>query len=212
MAKYYPIYVDIQDQPVLVVGGGTVALRKVETLLAYGAIVRIVSPCLVPELEALVDNRQCFWSCKNYSDEDLQDAVLVFSCTEKEEVNAAVAGQARKQGRPVNVVDDPVKCSFIVPSIWQQGDLCIAVSTGGSSPIMARQIRQEIAAHYGQETAAYLNVLKAWRNRAKEGLTPDKRQQFWETATSPHVRELVRTGRLDEVKGVIEACFRSLLA
>ncbi len=212
MAKYYPIFVDVQDQPVLVVGGGMVALRKVQTLLEYGAVVQIVSPRLVPELEVLVDNRSCCWSRKEYAREDLSKAILVFSCTEKEAVNAEVAGQAKELGRPVNVVDDPEKCSFIVPSIWQQGELCIAVSTGGSSPVVARQIRQELAAQYGQEMAAYLAVLKEWRRRVKASLPPEKRQQFWETATSAYVRELVRAKRVDEVKGVIEECFRSLLA
>lgn len=211
MSKYYPIFIDIDDHPVLVAGGGMVAWRKVQTLLDYGALVYIVSPHLIPELAALVDQQRCFWLSKEYSTADLNDAVLVFSCTEKEEVNAQVAQDAKRAYRPVNVVDDPEKCSFIVPSILQRGDLCIAVSTGGSSPIVARQIREELEQNYGDEIAAYLALLREWRNEIKHRLPPAKRRVFWDKVTAPEVRGLVKAKRLSEVKGVIEECFRSLL-
>ena len=211
MSQYYPIFMDLKAQPVLVVGGGVVALRKVQTLMQHGALVHIVSPRLVPELKVLIDEKTCFWSEKDYSKEDIQDAILVFSCTEKEEVNAQVANDANAHFRPVNVVDDPEKCSFIVPSIMEQGDLKIAVSTGGSSPIVARQVRAELQTHYGKEMAEYLTLLKTWRNRAKCSLSSEKRSIFWQRATDGEVRELIKAQRLTEAEGVIEKCFQSLL-
>lgn len=198
-------------QQVLVVGGGGVALRKVQTLLQHGAYVHIVSPRLVPELKELIDEKTCFWVEKDYSVEDIQEAILVFSCTDIEEVNAQVAADANAHQRPVNVVDAPEKCSFIVPSIMEQGDLKIAVSTGGSSPIVARQVRTELQALYGQEMAEYLTLLKTWRSLAKISLPSEKRSIFWQKVTDGKVRELIKAQRLTEAEGVVEKCFLSLL-
>ncbi|HEY8875641.1 MAG TPA: bifunctional precorrin-2 dehydrogenase/sirohydrochlorin ferrochelatase [Desulfosporosinus sp.] len=211
MSQYYPIFIDILAQPVLVVGGGTVALRKVQNLLQHGALVHIVSPQLVPELKKLIDSETCFWLEKDYSTEDINDSILVFSCTDKEAVNAQVAQDAKAHHRPVNVVDDPEKCSFIVPSIMERGDLKIAVSTGGSSPIVARQVRSELQAIYGQEMAEYLTLLKTWRSLAKSSLPSVKRSIFWQRATDGEVRRLIKAQRLTEAEGVVEKCFQSLL-
>lgn len=211
MPNYYPLFMDVEAQPILVVGGGTIALRKVQTLLDHGARVHIVSPQLVPELKELINNNTCRWSEKEYTTEDIQESILVFSCTEKEEVNARVSHDAKTHHRPVNVVDDPEKCSFIVPSIMEQGDLKIAVSTGGSSPIVARQIRAELQTYYGKEMAGYLSLLKAWRKKAKLGLPPEKRSIFWDRATDGEVRKLIKAQKTTEAEGVVEKCFLSLL-
>lgn len=211
MSQYYPIFMNLSAQPVLVVGGGVVALRKVQTLILHGALVRIVSPRLVPELRELIDEKTCSWVEKDYSIEDVQEAMLIFSCTEKQEVNAQVANDANAHHRPVNVVDDPEKCSFIVPSIMEQGELKIAVSTGGSSPIVAQQVRSELQSLYGQEMAEYLALLKTWRSHAKRSLPSEKRRIFWQRVTDGEVRELIKAQRITEAKGVVEKCFQSLL-
>ncbi|MGI1658641.1 MAG: precorrin-2 dehydrogenase/sirohydrochlorin ferrochelatase family protein [Desulfitobacterium sp.] len=212
MSHYYPIYVELQDKPVLVVGGGTVAFRKVMTLLEHGAIVRIVSPKLNPEIKRLVDGVRCIWLDKEYAADDLQDALLVFSCTEIEAVNEAVAGNANDAFRLINVVDDPDKCTFIVPSIFERGDLSIAVSTGGSSPIVARQIRAELEKCYGEAYKDYLVLLKSWRKDVKNQLTAEQKEKFWAQVTDGGVLQLIKNGQLDDAKGVMEKCFRSLLA
>ncbi len=211
MSQYYPIFMDLNALPVLVVGGGSVALRKVETLLHHGALVRIVSPRLVPKLQERIDGKTCVWVEKNYSTDDIQEAMLVFSCTEIEAINAQVSRDAKAYCRPVNVVDDPEKCSFIVPSIMEQGDLKIAVSTGGSSPIVARQVRADLEEMYGSEMTEYLGLLKHWRTRAKADLPPEKRSIFWNRATDGEVIRLIKADRLTEAKGVVETCFLSLL-
>ena len=211
MSQYYPIFINLNCQQVLVVGGGAVALRKVQTLIRHGALVHIVSPRLVPELKELIDDKTCFWLEKDYTSEDLKEAILVFSCTEKKEVNAQVAQDADTHHRPVNVVDDPKKCRFIVPSIMERGDLQIAVSTGGSSPIVARQIRAELQSLYGQEMAEYLVLLKTWRGVAKLGLPSEKRGIFWQRVTDGKVRKLIKAQQLTEAEGVVEKCFQSLL-
>lgn len=212
MSDYYPIFVDLRLKPVLVVGGGNVAYRKVQTLLEHGAIVYIVSPDLIEELQDLVKaSEHCFWVKKEYDAEDIQDCMIIFSCTEKDEVNAAVSRDAYNRKRLINVVDDPEKCSFIVPSIMERGDLQIAVSTGGSSPIVARQIREQLQRQYGQEFKDYLALLKEWRKKVKSDLLSEQKSRFWSQATDGEILELIKKGRLSEAKGVIERCFRSLL-
>jgi len=211
MPKYYPIMVDLEGQKVVVVGGGDVALRKVKTLIHYGADVIIVSPEVCAELQDLIDQHQCTWIPRRYTSTDIEGAVLVFSCTDKEDVNAQVARDAISNQRFVNVVDDPEKCSFIVPSIMQRGDLTIAVSTGGSSPMVASQIRAEIEALYGEEMATYLRLLKKWRNKVKHTLSPQKRLEFWTKVTDGHVRRLVKEKGESEAERVILQCFQSLL-
>lgn len=212
MPHYYPVFMDLESKPVLVVGGGTIAHRKVETLLACGATVTLVAPELIPELRSMVDEGHCRWEQRRFKSGDVGDAVLVFSCTEHEAVNAQVAAEAREAARAVNVVDDPEKCSFIVPSILRRGELSIAVSTGGSSPLVAKKIRQELEEIYGEEMAAYLNLLRSWRQEAKTRLSPPERAAFWARVTDGEVRQLIAENRIDEAKEVVEQCFRSLLA
>ncbi|MHB8125817.1 MAG: precorrin-2 dehydrogenase/sirohydrochlorin ferrochelatase family protein [Desulfitobacteriaceae bacterium] len=211
MSDYYPLFIDLKDQWVLVVGGGAVANRKVKTLLAHHALVRIVSPQLIPSLEILVDDKCCFWSQKEYAVTDLQGVVLVFSCTEKEDLNAQVALDAKVALRLVNVVDDPEKCSFIVPSLMERGDLSIAVSTGGASPIVARQIRMQLEELYGDSMAEYLALLKTWRPEIKRKLTKVNRQVFWKKVTDGIILDMIKANHLKEAKGVVEQCFQSLL-
>ena len=211
MASYYPIYIELEKKTVLVVGGGAVASRKVQTLLEYGALVKIVSPRIIPSLADMVDGDKCVWIQKEYSAEDIQDCVLVFSCTEKEEINARVAQDAKANNLLINVVDDPDKCSFIVPSILRRGSLTIAVSTAGSSPMVARQIREELEGFYGDEMKVYLDLLHNWRLEIKNSLPMEKRQQFWEQVTGGLVLNHIKNGQLDQAEEVMKQCFQSLL-
>ncbi len=210
--QYYPIYVDLEDQHVLVIGGGSIACRKVQTLLEYGARVTIVSPDLNPELIEIVRSGQCQWLQKEYSQGDIGDAILIYSCTDQEEVNAQVSEDAKADLRLINVVDDPVKCSFIVPSIFKRGDLSIAVSTGGSSPMVARKIRADLEAQYGEETERYLALLKSWRSEIKSSpLSVEEKMRFWEKVTDGEVLDLIKNNQDEKAKGMIQKCFQSLL-
>ena len=212
MPQYYPIYLDLENKQVLVVGGGKIAQRKVETLLEYGAVVTIVSPALTPELQEMVNRNSCVWFKKEYSTEDINNAELIYSCTDQEEVNAQISADAQAAMRLINVVDDPVKCSFIVPSILKRGDLSIAVSTAGSSPIVARQIRAELENLYGDEMSDYLALLKSWRTTIKGSLPMEKRLLFWEQVTDGTLLNLIKNGQHEEAKGMVKQCFQSLLA
>jgi precorrin-2 dehydrogenase / sirohydrochlorin ferrochelatase len=134
----------------VVVGGGTVATRKVGKLLQAGAEVVVVSSEVLPELaETGVEIHE-----RPYEYGDLDGASLAFTATDSREVNAAVAGEAKESGIPVNVADRPSEGDFAVPSTLRRGGLQVAVSTGGASPTLARRIRIELEEAFGPEWAA----------------------------------------------------------
>src|SRR4030042_230398 len=146
MSSYYPIFLDLKGKRCIVVGGGSVAERKVEMLLEHETSVTVISPELSPKLQHLADQGAIKTITRNYQKGDLKGAFLVIAATDDPSVNAAVAGQARKQRALVNVVDDPRASDFIVPSMVRRGDITIAISTAGKSPALARKLRSLLEA------------------------------------------------------------------
>ncbi len=162
MAKYYPIFLNIQDKKCLVVGGGNVAWRKVCSLKEAGARVTVVSPEFCPELkkETGVDR-----ILQKYDTEFLKGAVLVVASTDDGEVNRKIYHDAVERGILVNVVDKPEFCSFIVPASIVRGDLCISISTGGASPALARNIREYLEKQFGNEYDVFTKLLAEMRRK-----------------------------------------------
>ncbi len=166
--KYYPVFWDINGKKCVVVGGGEVAARKIERLLDCGAKVCVVSPGLHPELDNLKKEKRIEHIDDEYAVEYLYGATLVIGATDNETINAAISSDAKTQGIPVNIVDDPQKCDFILPSLVERGDLTIACGTGGTSPALARMLREELEAVYGEEYATLLNILGQLRGRMEK--------------------------------------------
>lgn len=138
--RYYPIFLDLKDKPVLVAGAGKVALRKAKGLVEAGARVTVAAPRWEPEFEHLpvrLLKRAVELS-------DLEGAYLAFTATDDRAVNHAIAAEAKQRGIPVNVADAPAECDFLVPSRIERGDVQIAVSTGGRSPRLAVEVRRKI--------------------------------------------------------------------
>ncbi len=155
----YPVFLDLQAVRVLVVGGGRVALRKVDGLLGAGAAVTVVAPERDPEFDRLgVEILP-----RRYRTGDVGGFRLVITATDDPEVNAAVAADASAAGIWVNSADDPQNCSFILPAITRQGDVVVAVSTGGSSPALASHLRREIA-----DTVLHPSLAAAARDLAEQ--------------------------------------------
>jgi precorrin-2 dehydrogenase / sirohydrochlorin ferrochelatase len=143
--KYYTIcLVGLPARQTVVVGGGKVAARKVEGLLAAGAQVKVISPVLTLELQLLADSSEIIFLPRLYQDGDLDDAFLVIAATNDPAVNQSVWREAERRGCLVNVVDDPLHSNFILPAVVQRDDLSIAISTGGSSPALARRLRERL--------------------------------------------------------------------
>lgn len=163
--KYYPVFWDITGKKCVVIGGGEVAARKVERLLACGAKVCVVSPDLIPELADLKADRRIDHIHAEYAAPYLSGAALVIGATDDEQTNAAISRDARTSRIPVNIVDDPLKCDFILPSLVERGDLTIACGTGGNSPALARQLREELEGVYGEEYATLTHILGQLRGR-----------------------------------------------
>ena len=157
--SYYPIYLELEGKNVLVVGGGSVARRKVETLLAYGAIVHIVSKLLSPELNKLVEAGSILKVGQIFEEKHLDDIFLAIAATDDMDLNHMISQEARKRGILINAVDQPIDCDFIVPSIVRKGDLSIAISTSGKSPALAKRIRKELDLQFGKEYERFLILM-----------------------------------------------------
>ena len=157
--SYYPIFVQLQGESALVVGGGSVARRKVETLLEYGASVSIASRVLCPKLERLVENGEIRFLGKEFRETFLEGVFLVIAATDDKELNHGISRVARARGLLINAVDQPEDCNFIVPSIVNRGNLQIAISTSGKSPAMAKKIRKELEGLYGTEYESFLLLM-----------------------------------------------------
>ena len=156
---YYPVFLDLRGRLAVVVGGGSVAERKMTTLLEYGADVVCIAPLITPGIDGLVAQGVIDHEDRGYVRGDLAGAFIVVCATDSTEVNRAVYQEAEGQGCLVNVVDVPELCNFIVPSIVKRGPLQIAISTGGAAPVVAKQMRCELEEHYGDEWECYVRLL-----------------------------------------------------
>jgi precorrin-2 dehydrogenase/sirohydrochlorin ferrochelatase len=165
---FYPMFVDIEGRRCLVVGGGPVATEKVEKLLEHGAVVRLVTPGMTDALAALVASGAVSeHRARGYAPEDLDGCFLVIAATNLDAVNRMVWQDAEARNLLCNVVDVPPLCNFIVPSIVRRGELALAISTGGASPVVAKHIRRELEAVYGPEWEALVDLLRDARDELK---------------------------------------------
>ena len=177
----YPVYLDLREVPVLVVGAGPVAARKVAGLAAAGARVRVVAPSVSPALDrALVEEVRE----RPFEPADLDGVRLVVTATGSRDVDASVAAAATAAGLWVNAADQPDDCSFILPAIARSGPLTVAVSTGGASPALARRLRDHAGRLLTDDVVALAEQLAAERAavRARGESTEDV---DWSAAIDP---------------------------
>ncbi len=164
MSDFYPIFLRIKKRPVLVIGGGRVAERKINLLLEFEAEIFLVSKELTKRLKELVDRGEVKYLGRDFSVDYLDNKLLVIVATDNPLFNKYVAQEAEKKGILINVVDQPADCSFIVPSILKKGDLIIAISTSGKSPFLAKKIREELESKFGSEYRIFLEIFSAIRS------------------------------------------------
>lgn len=199
MSGYYPILVDLADRPCLVLGGGAVAERKVDGLLAARARVTVVSPSLTGGLEARARGGEIRHLAREYRDGDLTGFALAFVATDDGAVSERVAREGRARGVWVNAADDPAHSDFILPSVLRRGELVVAVATGGASPALARAIREELEAYFPQDYAALVDVVADVRRELRRGARlPD--WDAWRAALDGDLRRLVAEGRREEAR------------
>jgi len=155
-----------------VIGGGKVAARKVESLLAAGAKIKVISPRLTPGLQLLSDSGEITVLPRPYHDGDLAGAFLVIAATDDPAVNESVWCEAEGRGCLINAVDDPLHSNFILPAIVKREELSIAVSTGGSSPALARRLREQIEKLIGPEYGILAHLMADLRSELMAAFPP----------------------------------------
>ena len=177
---YYPVFLRLQDQPVLLVGGGDVGLRKWRLLSRSGARVRIVSRELHPELQAAIEAGAALHLASEFDPLHLDGARLVVAATDDSDTNRRVARAAGEVGIPVNVVDDPQHSSFITPSIIDRAPVLVAISTAGDAPVLARRLREQIEALLPPRFGALARFMGRWRDQVRERIAAPQRRSIWE--------------------------------
>jgi len=199
----YPLNVDLTGRCVVIVGGGTVAERKVCGILAADpeASVRVIAPALTDALRVLADRGRIAWHGEQYTNGDLTDAFLVYAATDSAAVNASVAAEAEKRGILVNVIDDPRASTFHIPSTVRRGDFLLTVSTGGRSPALSRAIRMELEQLYPEAFGQWLERVAHLRREMRTMLsTSRERTAFWRIALRPYILNLVHDGELEKAE------------
>jgi uroporphyrin-III C-methyltransferase/precorrin-2 dehydrogenase/sirohydrochlorin ferrochelatase len=198
---YLPIFLRLKDQHALVVGGGQVAMRKVQMLLRAQAGIKLVAPHILPELrQLLLDNGQSFAE-RNFVEDDLSGVKLAIAATNNAEVNQAVYYAATLLNLPVNVVDQPQLCSFIFPSIIDRSPVVVAVSSGGNSPILARLLRARLETYIPSAYGSLATLLGQYRQQAKQKITSlAQRMRFWEQIINGPVAELMMSGQQEKAR------------
>jgi uroporphyrin-III C-methyltransferase/precorrin-2 dehydrogenase/sirohydrochlorin ferrochelatase len=210
--QYFPVFFDLHAKPCLVVGGGEVAARKAALLLRAGARVTVVSPALGESLQARLANGEITQVARHFEDQDLEGCTLVVAATDDEAVNRRVSELAQARNLPVNVVDQPELCSFIVPSMIDRSPVQVAVSTGGASPVLARLLRARletlIPAAYGRLAA----LMDEFRAQVKAKIPAKQRRLFWENVAQGPIAEMVFAGKEEAARGAMHAAVDEAMA
>ncbi len=203
---YLPIFVKVKSKLCLVVGGGEVATRKAGVLLEAGAMVRVVAPEITPALHKQAGIEVIV---ARFAESHLDGVTLVIAATNDRSVNQHISELTRTKNIPVNVVDDPELCSFIMPAILDRSPLMVAFSSGGASPVLTRMLRGKLETMIPQNFSRLAAFAERFRELVKQRIThPAKRRIFWENALDGVVAEKVLTG--DESSA--EAMLQQMLA
>ena len=178
---FYPVFLRLSGQPCLVVGGGPVAERKVGDLLECGAVVTVVAPTAQPGLERAATEGKLRWLARGFNEADLEGMFLAVVATDDRELNERIHRLAEVRGVPVNVVDQPELCSFIVPAVVRRGEFQLAVSTGGASPVLARKVKEELERKFPDHYGMIVRELEGIREELKARVpSAELRKKFWE--------------------------------
>jgi precorrin-2 dehydrogenase/sirohydrochlorin ferrochelatase len=213
---FYIACLKLTGRRCLVVGGGEIGLEKVEGLLACDGRVTLIAPRAVPELQQLANEGSIVWERREYTGPaDLEGVFIAIAATDDTDVNIRIYEDAERRAMLVNIVDVPPLCNFILPAIVRTGPLAIAISTAGASPALAKRIKSEIAASFGEPYARLAELLNEVRGWAKGTLpTYQDRKVFFEGIVNgaPDPIELLRAGDEQAVRDLIAAAQQGVAA
>ena len=200
-----PIFLNIKDKKCVVVGGGEVAFRKATLLLRAGADLHIVALSLSDELRKLCVAHDSTMTAREFDESDLSDAILVVAATDDLITNERVSVIASKLNIPVNVVDQPHLCSFIMPSIVDRSPIVVAISSGGTSPILTRKLKELNESMIPGRIDKLAELLGSFRGRVKSEIGDfSERVRFWESVLDSEIPELVYSGQDDEARFALD--------
>ncbi|MDL4400894.1 siroheme synthase CysG [Klebsiella michiganensis] len=200
-----PIFAEVKDRPVLVIGGGEIAARKITFLLRAEAKVQIVAEMLMPELAEKVEREEIQWRATVFEEQQLDDVFLVIAATEDDELNQRVYVAANARYRLVNVVDNQALCSFVFPSIVDRSPLLVAISSSGKAPVLSRILREKIEALLPTNLGRLAETASYWRHHIKTHLkTTAERRRFWERMFTGRFASLMLAGNKDEAEKALE--------
>jgi len=200
-----PIFINIKNKKCVVVGGGEVAFRKATLLLRAGADLNIVAPVLSDELRKLCVDTDCAITAREFEEADINNAILVVAATDDLKTNERVSVIASTLNIPVNVVDQPHLCSFIMPSIVDRSPIVVAISSGGSSPILTRKLKELNEAMIPGRIDKLAELLGSFRGRVKSEINDfSARIRFWENVLDSEIPELVYNGQDDEARSALD--------
>lgn len=204
MNTYYPVYIEMRDQPCVVIGGGKIAEGKVDGLLAAQANVTVISPELTLHLHDLVENKEITYLARTYQPGDLTGAFMVICATDQSEINHQAWQEATANHQLVNVVDDTPRCNFIAPSILRQGDLTIAISTSGRAPALAVRLKERLQREIGPEYARFLELAGELREPLARQL-PDfeTRKALWYELVDSEILDVLADGDEKKAREII---------
>jgi siroheme synthase-like protein len=206
---FYPLFLDLKDQPVLVVGGGPVAERKVESLIEAGAAVTLVAPDATPGLSKLAESGAIRILGRKFEESDLTSARLVITATGDLRTQEQVAAAARARNIPVNTVDQPRLCDFIVPATIRKGDLLLAISTSGKSPALAAALRAKLEGLITDDDARAARILGEVRTEVHARFSDSaRRKEVFERIVDSGILDWIRecddATALKRVRDIIE--------
>jgi len=210
--ELYPVALNLSGRRCLVVGGGQVASRKVDGLLAAGGAVRVVAPELAEPLDRCVREGRVTWRRGWFDPSDLDGVGLAFVATSDREANRRAAAEAKARRVWVNVADDPEASDFHVPAALRRGRLCVAVSSGGSSPALAAWVRDRLEASLPEAVGMLAEIARVLRRQAggdgrrygelfDSGILDDLARRDWGAADR---KVAVRFGRAPSVAEILE--------
>ncbi len=198
---YYPIYLELRGRRCLVVGGGTIAERKVQGLLAAEATVTVVSPQLTPLLADWSQHGTIEHIARTYQEGDMTGFHLVFIATDDGATNAAIAREGREREIWVNAADDPAYCDFILPAVVQRGALSVAVASGGTSPALTRAIREELQEYFTADYSLLAAVAAEVRLQLRADKCTASGARWVQALRNEDFRDLIRAGFREEATG-----------
>ena len=202
--NFLPVFFDIKNQRCVIVGGGEIATRKASLLIKAQAVIHVVAPEICPSMEALIKKNQGSMKKGIYHDTDLDGAQLVIAATDDHKINQAVSKAARLRQIPVNVVDNPELCTFILPAIIDRSPVVIAVSSGGKSPVLARLIRGKLETLIPPAYGELATLVGKFRDQVKaKFLNINERRGFWESVLQGPIAELVFSGKHQQAESLL---------